>query len=319
MGWLSVSLVTDARHAEALADAITEAGALTTSIEDADAGTAAETPQFDEPGEVRPIEAIGWTRSKVVALFDPNSLNGDTAAEHHAHLQKICGNAALSVGLDAAPPIEVLVVEEQDWVRLTQSQFDPIRISDRLWIVPSWHEAPNPEAICIELDPGLAFGTGSHPTTRLCLQWLEKVVTPGVSVLDYGCGSGILAIAAGKLGATPLEGIDIDPRAIESAEFNAQNNQVTARFALAEKPSTGTFDIVVANILANPLRALAPALVARVRPGGQLALSGILREQAEEIMAIYAPWADLSIFGEHEGWVCLAGQRHALGAQGAGA
>lgn len=310
MSWLSVSLVTDASHAEALADAITEAGALTTSIEDADAGTAAETPQFDEPGEVRPVEAIGWTRSKVVALFDPITLSGDSDPAKYAALQKICADAAFAVGLKAAPAIDVVVVEEQDWVRLTQSQFDPIRISDRLWIVPSWHEAPNPDAICIALDPGLAFGTGSHPTTRLCLQWLEQVVTPGVSVLDYGCGSGILAIAAGKLGATPLEGVDIDPRAIESAAFNAENNAVTARFALAEKPSSGSFDIVVANILANPLRALAPALVARVRPGGLLALSGILREQAEEIIAIYAPWAKLAIFGEHEGWVCLAGRRH---------
>lgn len=310
MSWLSVSLITDAGHAEALADAITEAGALTTSIEDADAGTTAETPQFDEPGEVRPIEAIGWTRSRVIALFDPLALAGDSDPAKHASLQKICADAALAVGLKAAPAIEVVVVEEQDWVRLTQSQFDPIRISDRLWIVPSWHEAPNPDAICIALDPGLAFGTGSHPTTRLCLQWLEQVVTPGASVLDYGCGSGILAIAAGKLGATPLKGVDIDPRAIESAAFNAENNGVTAQFALAEKPSAGSFDIVVANILANPLRALAPALVARVRPGGLLALSGILREQAEEIIAIYAPWASLEIFGEHEGWVCLAGRRH---------
>ena len=309
MSWLSVSLVTDARFAEALADALTDAGALTTSIEDADAGTEAETPQFDEPGEVRPIEAIGWTRSKVIALFDPVSLAGTGDEERHAALQKICTNAALTAGLSAVPPIDVTVVAEQDWVRLTQSQFEPIRISDRLWIVPSWHEAPNPEAICIELDPGLAFGTGSHPTTRLCLQWLEQVITPGVSVLDYGCGSGILAIAAGKLGAIPIEGIDIDPRAIESAAFNAKNNRVAAHFALAEKPSTGTFDIVVANILANPLRALAPGLVARVRPGGLLALSGILHEQAEEIIAIYAPWAELTIFGEHDGWICLAGTR----------
>jgi len=308
MGWLSVSLLTDASHAEALADALTDAGALTSSIEDADAGTDAETPQFDEPGEIRPVEAIGWTRSKVIALFDPASLDADTAVGKHSHLQKICADAALRVGIPP-PPIEVTVVEEQDWVRLTQSQFEPIRISDRLWIVPSWHEAPNPDAICIELDPGLAFGTGSHPTTRLCLQWLEQVVTPGVSVLDYGCGSGILAIAAGKLGAAPIEGIDIDPRSIDSATYNADNNGVIAHFALAEKPSSGSFDIVVANILANPLRALAPALVARARPGGQLALSGILKEQADEIIGIYAPWAELTVFGEHEGWVCLAGRR----------
>lgn len=311
MSWLSVALITDASHAEGLADALSDAGAVTASIEDADAGTAAETPQFDEPGEVRPVEAIGWTRSKVLALFDPQQLPGDDAAAKLAALQKICADAGQAARLAPAPLPEITVIEEQDWVRLTQSQFDPIRISERLWIVPSWHEAPNPEAICIALDPGLAFGTGSHPTTRLCLQWLEQVVTPGASVLDYGCGSGILAIAAGKLGASPLEGVDIDPRAIEAAAFNAENNGVSAQFALAEKPQSGVFDIVVANILANPLRALAPALAARVRPGGRLALSGILREQAEEIIAIYAPWAELSIFGEHEGWVCLAGLRRA--------
>ena len=299
-GWLSVSLLTDATHAEALADALVECGALTASIEDADAGTAAETPQFDEPGEVRPVEAIGWARSKVIALFEP--------IPHH-NLQKNCDDAARLAGVSPTPEMAVVEVAEQDWVRLTQSQFEPIRISGRLWIVPSWHEAPDPAAICIELDPGLAFGTGSHPTTRLCLLWLEQVVIPGASVLDYGCGSGILAIAAGKLGASPLEGIDIDPRAIESAAFNASNNGVTAHFSLAETPGNGTFDIVVANILANPLRALAPALAARTRPGGRLALSGILREQADEIIAIYAPWAELSLFGEHEGWVCLAGVR----------
>jgi ribosomal protein L11 methyltransferase len=302
VAWLSVSLLTDAAHAESLADALTENGALTASIEDADAGTAAETPQFDEPGEVRPIEAIGWSRSKVIALFDPE------AAEA---LQEIIAAAAAASGLKEAPAYTVETLEEQDWVRLTQAQFEPIRISGRLWIVPSWHQAPDPDAICIELDPGLAFGTGSHPTTRLCLQWLEATVTPGASVLDYGCGSGILAIAAGKLGAGRLAGVDIDPRAIDAAAFNAENNGVRAQFALADRPGGGElYDVVVANILANPLRALAPALCGHVRAGGQLALSGILAEQAAEIVAIYAPWAKLSVFGEHEGWVCLAGRRH---------
>jgi ribosomal protein L11 methyltransferase len=307
MSWLSVSLVTDAAHAEALADALVETGALTASIEDADAGTDAETPQFDEPGEVRPVEAIGWSRSKVIALFEPMTRDLLVAK---------CADAARLAGLASMPEVAVDEVEEQDWVRLTQSQFDPIRISDRLWIVPSWHEAPDPEAVCIALDPGLSFGTGSHPTTRLCLQWLESVVaptvssTPDASVLDYGCGSGILAIAAGKLGARRILGIDIDPRAIESAAFNAENNGVAARFALADAPQgEGTYDIVVANILANPLRALAPALCARVAPGGRIALSGILAEQTDEIRGIYAPWIDLSVFGTHEGWVCLEGRK----------
>ena len=300
MGWLSVSLLTDATHAEALADALVECGALTASIEDADAGTAAETPQFDEPGEVRPVEAIGWARSKVIALFEPTP---------HDNLQKNCDDAARIAGVSPTPELAIVEVAEQDWVRLTQSQFEPIRISGRLWIVPSWHEAPDPDAICIELDPGLAFGTGSHPTTRLCLQWLESAVTPQASVLDYGCGSGILAIAAGKLGARRIDGVDIDPRAVESAQYNAGNNKVEARFSLADTPASETrYDIVVANILSNPLRALAPALCARVAPDGQLALSGILAEQADEIRGIYAPWVELSVFGTHEGWVCLAGR-----------
>lgn len=301
-------MITDAVHAETLADALTERGALTTSIEDADAGTDAETPQFDEPGEVRPIEAIGWTRSKVVALFDASP-----DPDHH-HLQKKCADAARATGI-ALPAIEIVAVEEQDWVRLTQAQFEPIRISGRLWIVPSWHVAPDPEAISIELDPGLAFGTGSHPTTRLCLQWLESVVTPEAeaSILDYGCGSGILAIAAGKLGGRHIVGIDIDPRAIDAARDNAEKNAVTAKFALADTPlGEGQYQVVVANILANPLRALAPALCARVAAGGRIALSGILTEQTEEIRAIYAPWIDLSVFGTHDGWVCLTGHRPAI-------
>lgn len=305
MSWLSVSLVTDARFAEALADALTEAGALTASIEDADAGTDAETPQFDEPGEVRPIEAIGWTRSRVAALFDPATLAGDARAS----LQKICAVAAQAAGLPAAPAIAIATVEEQDWVRLTQAQFDPIRVSGRLWIVPSWHTPPDPSALCIELDPGLAFGTGSHPTTRLCLEWLEREAGPGRSLLDYGCGSGILAIAGGKLGASPVDGVDIDPRAVEAARYNAENNGVVATFALADRPLAGVYDLVVANILANPLRALAPALCARLKPGGRLALSGILVDQAAEIAALYAPWAELAVFGERDGWVCLAGPR----------
>lgn len=302
MTWLSVSIITDASHAEPLADALGQRGAFSTSIEDADAGTDLETPQFDEPGEIRPIEAIGWSRSRIAALFEPCSTD---------RLRELVSDAALAAGLTETPSFSVEPLEEQDWVRLSQAQFEPIRISDRLWIVPSWHVAPNPDALSIELDPGLAFGTGSHPTTHLCLQWLEANVTPGVSVLDYGCGSGILAIAAGKLGASEIHGVDIDPHAINAARHNSQNNQIQADYSLADKPiGDKTYDLVVANILANPLRAMAPALCNHVRPGGGLALSGILVEQAEEIATLYAPWATLTVFGEHDGWVCLAGVRH---------
>ncbi|MDR0379046.1 MAG: 50S ribosomal protein L11 methyltransferase, partial [Candidatus Accumulibacter sp.] len=181
--------------------------------------------------------------------------------------------------------------------------------SARLWIVPSWHAAPDPRAIVLVLDPGMAFGTGSHPTTRLCLEWLERVMTPGSAVLDYGCGSGILGIAAARLGATNVLGVDIDPQAVATGRSNAARNGVDVRFDDAATRIDERFDLVVANILANPLRLLAPAICAHVRPGGRLALSGILSAQAEELIAVYAPWIPLAPAGEREGWVCLAGTK----------
>jgi len=295
MSWLSVTLETDCAHAEALADALMEGGALSATIEDAAAGTAEEKPQFGEPGS---ITTPGWDRSRIAALFDPD-----------AEVAACVAAAAAAAGLPAAPAFAVEAVAEQNWVQLTQSQFEPIRISDRLWIVPSWHEAPNPGAINLILDPGMAFGTGSHPTTRLCLEWLERTVAPGQALLDYGCGSGILAIAAAKLGAAPITGVDIDPQAVAAAENNAETNEVRARFVDSAEPLTGQFDLVVANILANPLKALAPAICGHVRPGGQLALSGILAEQAEELIGIYAPWIPLAVADTREGWVCLAGRK----------
>ena len=197
--WISVTLQAEADKAEALSDALMEAGALSVSIEDADAGTEAERPQFGEPGH---LPTALWDHSRVIALFDGTADAGELGA--------MLAEAARAAGFDAVPPFTTETVAEQNWVQLTQSQFDPIRITDRLWIVPSWHQAPDANAINIELDPGMAFGTGSHPTTRLCLEWLCGVVTPGCSVLDYGCGSGILGIAAAKLGAGDVLGIDID-------------------------------------------------------------------------------------------------------------
>ncbi len=295
MPWISICIETDCQHAEALADALLDNGALSTSIEDADAGTPAETPQFGEPGSVT---TPGWERSRVVALLDE-----DTDPDI---LLAACAPLA---GLDSIPSHTREIVAEQNWVQLTQAQFDPIRVSERLWIVPSWHEAPDPTAIVLVLDPGMAFGTGSHPTTRLCLEWLERTVTPGVSILDYGCGSGILAIAAAKLGASDVLGVDIDLQAVGAATDNAKRNEVNARFADSAKGIPGQFDIVVANILSNPLKALAPAICSHVRPGGQLALSGILAEQAEELIAIYAPYLPLSVADTRDGWVCLFGQK----------
>ena len=295
MSWLSVTIETDCLHAEALADALLDAGALSASIEDADAGTANETPQFGEPGS---LTTPGWERSKVIAL-----LEADTDVDE---LLAACAPLA---GLADVPAYTRDIVAEQNWVQLTQSQFDPIRVSQRLWIVPSWHQAPDPLAINLILDPGMAFGTGSHPTTRLCLEWLERTVTSGVSILDYGCGSGILAIAAAKLGACEVLGVDIDVQAVSAARSNAERNDVAARFDDSANNIEGQFAIVVANILSNPLKALAPAICSHVQAGGQLALSGILAEQTDDLIASYAPYIALRVADTRDGWVCLTGSK----------
>jgi ribosomal protein L11 methyltransferase len=289
--WLSVSVLTDAAHADALSEALLARGALSVGVEDADAGSERETPQFGEPGS--PTTPL-WSNSRVVALFDPC---GDLA-------ERVAG-AAADIGLAANPTFEVTEVAEQDWVKLTQSQFDPIRINERLWIVPSWHAVPDPAAISLVLDPGLAFGTGSHPTTQLCLDWLCGQVAPGASVLDYGCGSGILALAAAKLGAGRVVGVDIDRNALTATRDNAERNGVTLTLRHSEEPLDERFDIVVANILTNPLCLLAPLLAGRVAAGGRLALSGVLAQQADQVIAAYAPYVALKVGAEQDGWVRL--------------
>ena len=298
--WISVTLNADADKAEALSDALMEAGALSVSIEDADAGTDAEKPQFGEPGH---LPTSLWDHSRVIALFD-----GATGA---GELEAALAEASRAAGLPAVPDFSTAEVAEQNWVQLTQSQFDPIRITDRLWIVPSWHEAPDAGAINIELDPGMAFGTGSHPTTRLCLEWLCEAVTPGCSVLDYGCGSGILGIAAAKLGAGDVLGIDIDEKAVEAARDNAARNQVSMRLQHSSVPVGDTFAVVVANILTNPLCVLAPAIAARVAPGGRVALSGVLETQAGQVIEAWAPYLALEVGARLDGWIRLEGRRPA--------
>jgi ribosomal protein L11 methyltransferase len=293
--WLSVTLSTDAAHAEALSDALLGLGAISVSVEDADAGTEHETPQFGEPGS---SPAPLWENSRVIALFDRDADIGFIAAA-----------AASEAGLGATPSFEISEVAGQDWVRLTQSQFEPIRVNERLWIVPSWHAAPDPGAVNLVLDPGMAFGTGSHPTTRLCLEWLCDSVRPDDSVLDYGCGSGILAITAARLGAGRVAGVDIDDNALTAAADNAARNDATLQLLHSSQPTGMQFDIVVANILANPLCVLAPLLASLTRPGGRIALSGILEAQTEQVRTAYRPAFDLRIGATREGWVLLEGFR----------
>lgn len=295
--WLSVTFATDEAHVEALSEALMEHGALSVSVEDADAGTEREQPQFGEPGADL---APAWANSRIVALL-PAGSDVDAVAQA----------AARDAGLETAPRYTVDEVAEQNWVQLTQSQFDPIRINERLWIVPSWHEAPDPKAINLILDPGMAFGTGSHPTTRLCLEWLCRVVSGEDTVLDYGCGSGILGIAAARLGAREVMGVDIDENALHAARDNAARNATPQmRLMHSSQSISTTFDIVVANILTNPLCLLAPLLSALVRPGGgRLALSGILESQANQVRAAYAQDIELEVADTREGWVLLEGVR----------
>ena len=293
--WISAVLTTDAEHAEALSEGLFAQGAISVTIEDADAGTERETPQFGEPGSP---ETPLWQKSRVVALFDPaDNIVGRIA------------RAASEIGLDDLPEIELSEVGEQDWVRLTQAQFEPIRVNERLWIVPSWHVAPDPAAINLVLDPGLAFGTGSHPTTRLCLDWLCSGISGGERVLDYGCGSGILALAAAKLGAGDVLGVDIDEHALEAAAENARTNQVDLKLAHSTRPLIDRFDVVVANILTNPLRLLAPLLADRTASGGQLVLSGVLEDQAPLVIEAYAPFISLKVGAIMDGWARLEGRR----------
>jgi ribosomal protein L11 methyltransferase len=292
MTWKSLEIPVGEDIAEALSDALMQLGALSVSIEDADAQTSEERPIFGEPGEAPPGV---WRHNVVSALFGAEV---DVGAVMQA-LSQATGLPLLGYSCSA--------VAEQDWVRATQSQFDPIRIRDDLWIVPSWHQSPNPGALNIVLDPGLAFGTGSHPTTHLCLAWLADNLQPGESVLDYGCGSGILAIAAKRLGAGKVLGVDIDPQAMVASRYNAENNQAEVEFVLPEGMPSCVADVVVANILAGPLKVLAPALASHCRSGGRIALSGILREQAEEVSACYAEWFDMQSPVVMDSWVLLTG------------
>jgi len=294
MSWRSLVVEVDAAAAEPLSEALLARGAAATSVEDAAAGTRAERPVFDEPGAAQALWARVRLRALVPADIDPGVL---------------LRNAAAEAGVPAGLGFALEPVADEDWVRRTQSQFEPIRISARLWIVPSWHAAPDPGAIHLVLDPGRAFGTGSHATTRACLRWLERRVFPGARVLDYGCGSGILTIAAVKLGAGEAVGVDIDPEALAAARENAALNRAPARFLDAHAPLDFSADLVVANILANPLEVLAPLLAGHCRSGGRIALAGLLEAQGERVARAYAPWFEIAASDPDEGWIALEGTR----------
>ena len=300
-----LSVIVDDARAEPLSDALLEQGALSVSVEDAQADSADEQPLYGEPGMA--LERHAWRRSVLRILVGAGT---DPA--------QLLGAAAAAAGQPVPEMLGLRMVEDADWVRLTQAQFQPTRISDRLWIVPTWHAPPDAHAINLRLDPGVAFGTGTHPTTRLCLRWLDAHAVAGKRVLDYGCGSGILAVAAALLGAREVIGTDIDAQAIEAARANSHANGIADALAHYTAPDSlpfgtgATFDIVLANILANPLKLLAPALLARVAPGGALVLAGILERQTAEMIALYFrldPSLPLAPWRSEDGWVCLAGTR----------
>ena len=285
---------------EPVSDALMdELAALSVSVEDADAGTDGEHALFGEPG--MPSPAAGWNQSTLKALFD--SADAAEAA------------ATLLLAQDWTKGLHVQALEEvaeQDWVRITQSQFAPVAITPDFWVVPSWHEPPAAARQVIRLDPGLAFGTGTHPTTRMCLRWLAQRHA-GVNlqrVLDYGCGSGILAIGAALMGAVEIDAVDIDPAAVRATRDNAAHNGVALATGLPDL-AQGRYSVVLANILATPLKLLAPLLAGHVQPGGWLVLAGILQRQAGDISAAYAPWLPVAVADSEEGWILMCGQRAA--------
>lgn len=293
-----LSLLCPEDRVETISDALDALDALSVSVEDADAQTEAEQALFGEPGMPPPKD--GWQRSRLVALFPTQQ-----AAEEARDL------LLPQDFFEGCSTIAVKPVPEQDWVRLTQSQFAPVDITPEFWIVPTWHELPPEARVSIRLDPGLAFGTGTHPTTRMCLRWIARQPQDGLGrTLDYGCGSGILAIGAAKFGATGIDAVDIDPAAVESTRYNADANAVQLRAGLPEA-ADGTYQTVLANILATPLKVLAPLLCGRVAAGGQLVLAGILERQADELKQAYAPYLALEVADSEDGWILMTAKRPA--------
>jgi ribosomal protein L11 methyltransferase len=291
-----LNLLCPEARVDVLSEALEALDALSVSVEDADAETEHEQALFGEPGMPPPKD--GWQRSKMVALF----ANEDDAKEAAVLL-------AAQDFFESCQVLSISVVADQDWVRLTQSQFAPVEITPEFWIVPTWHEPPAQAREVIRLDPGLAFGTGTHPTTRMCLRWIATHSVKDQRVLDYGCGSGILAIGAAKFGATHIDAVDIDEAAVTSTALNAQANQVGLNAGLPDL-AQGTYNTVLANILATPLKVLAPLLCSHVQPGGHLVLAGILERQEEELIQAYAPHLSLKVADREDGWILMTAQAH---------
>jgi ribosomal protein L11 methyltransferase len=286
-----LSLLCPEERVDVLSDALDALDALSVSVEDADAQTPAEQALFGEPGMPPPKD--GWQRSRMVALFAQES-----AAKEAATLLQA------QDFFDGCRLLGIQALADQDWVRLTQSQFAPVEVTSDFWIVPTWHEPPAQAKQIIRLDPGLAFGTGTHPTTRMCLRWIARNPVQDQRVLDYGCGSGILAIGAAKYGATRIDAVDIDEAAVTSTVLNAEANHVTLVAGLPDK-AQGVYQTVLANILATPLKVLAPLLCSHVEAGGSLVLAGILERQADELKAAYAPWIQLEVADAEDGWILM--------------
>jgi len=303
MPLIEIQLLLPQEHLDAWSDAVLAAGALSVAIEDEDSATAREVAHYGEPDT--PMTEPGWRNNRVSVLL-----------EESADVADVLHRASRALGQSPPAILRRARIDDCDWVRQSQSQFDPIRVG-RLWIVPSWHEPPEPDACNVRIDPGVAFGTGSHPTTRLCLAWLDQHLAVNSRILDYGCGSGILSICAALLGAAEVVGVDIDPQALCTARSNARRNGVHAQYTCAaDLAADGSrrFDLVIANILANPIVTLAPTLVRYLQPAGTIVLSGILQRQAHGVMTAYRradPRLRLRVFAEQDGWVAIVGARSA--------
>jgi ribosomal protein L11 methyltransferase len=293
MAWLELEFCVPGPDVDHLSESLFSVGAISVDVTDADEGSAREKAIFAEPGE---IFELSWNANRVVALFDSD-----------VDVTKVIKNLEEFVNVSELSDYQVRTVEDQDWVRLTQKQFDPIQVTDRIRITPSWSDVGVPSDVEIVLDPGLAFGTGSHPTTRLCLQWLDQASVSERIVVDYGCGSGILGIVAKKLGSKDVFCVDIDENALIATEYNAQRNGVDVNIQSANDEFKMSADVLVANILSAPLKVLAAAFASIVRPGGRIALSGILVEQEDELCEVYQKQFDIKPFDRLEGWVCLEG------------